>query len=63
MLKKLFLGYLVAGLLLLFGSHILGTFLSISDFFRGFFDGVSAVLIVAGLIYLVCSLLKKKLKS
>jgi len=60
MIKRLLQGCLPVGLLILSISHICAQYLSMTDFVRGFFEGMSAVFMVIGLMYFVWYFAKKE---
>lgn len=60
MIKRLFQGALVAGLLIFFIARTCAQLLSMSDFVKGFLEGMSAVFIVVGLIYIARCYIKNK---
>lgn len=60
MIKKLFQGALVVGLLIFIIARTCAQLLSMSDFVKGFLEGMSAVFIVVGSIYIVWGYIKNK---
>jgi hypothetical protein len=58
-MKKLFMLSLPIGVIIFALVNICYHFMNISDFMKGFFEGMSAVFIVVGLILLVINLIDK----
>ena len=60
MIKKILKGILPIGLIIFFIARACAQYLSMTDFIRGFLEGISLVFIVVGLIYVAWCYVKKK---